>query len=54
MGAGGGGMVPKAKPGCTAVQGGGRRAHIHDGTTPHALLVELFTDGGVGTMVVDS
>jgi acetylglutamate kinase len=49
-----GGMVPKVEACCTAVRGGVRRAHILDGTTPHALLVELFTDGGLGTMVVPS
>ncbi|CAB4834865.1 MAG: acetylglutamate kinase [Actinobacteria bacterium] len=53
-GAASGGMIPKVEACCTAVRGGVRRAHILDGTTPHALLVELFTDGGVGTMVVDS
>jgi acetylglutamate kinase len=47
-----GGMVPKVEACCTAVRGGVHRAHILDGTTHHALLVELFTDGGVGTMVV--
>ena len=53
-GAANGGMVPKVEACCTAVRGGVRRAHILDGTTPHALLVELFTDSGVGTMVVPS
>ncbi len=47
-----GGMVPKAQACVRAVQGGVRRAHVLDGRVPHALLLELFTDGGVGTMVV--
>ena len=46
-----GGMIPKVEACAHAVRGGVARAHILDGTTPHALLVELFTDGGVGTMV---
>ncbi len=47
-----GGMVPKAQACVRAVQAGVRRAHVLDGRVPHALLLELFTDGGVGTMVV--
>ncbi|MDA8310375.1 MAG: acetylglutamate kinase [Actinomycetota bacterium] len=47
-----GGMVPKAQACVRAVEGGVRRAHVLDGRVPHALLLELFTDGGVGTMVV--
>jgi acetylglutamate kinase len=34
------------------VRGGVHRAHILDGRVPHALLLELFTDAGVGTMVL--
>ena len=34
-----------------AVQGGVPRAHVLDGRVPHALLLEVFTDEGVGTMV---
>ncbi len=51
-GAAAGGMVPKAHACVRAVQAGVRRAHVLDGRVPHALLLELFTDGGVGTMVV--
>jgi acetylglutamate kinase len=51
-GAAGGGMVPKAQACVRAVQAGVRRAHMLDGRVPHALLLELFTDGGIGTMVV--
>lgn len=48
------GMVPKMEACLRAVQGGVPRAHVIDGRVPHALLVEVFTDEGVGTMVVDS
>jgi acetylglutamate kinase len=34
-----------------AVRGGVRRAHVLDGRVPHALLLEVFTDEGIGTMV---
>ncbi len=50
-GAAAGGMVPKAQACSRAVRAGVARAHILDGRVPHALLLELFTDGGVGTMV---
>ena len=50
-GAAAGGMIPKAEACANAVRGGVGAAHILDGRVPHALLVELFTDGGVGTMV---
>ena len=47
-----GGMIPKVA-GCThAVRNGVGRAHILDGRIPHVLLVEIFTDAGIGTMVV--
>ncbi len=46
-----GGMVPKLEACVHAVEAGVSRAHILDGRSPHALLVELFTDEGVGTMV---
>lgn len=48
------GMVPKMEACLRAVQGGVPRAHVIDGRVPHALLVEVFTEEGVGTMVVDS
>ena len=50
-GAATGGMIPKVEACSRAVRHGVRRAHILDGRTPHALLLELFTDEGVGTMV---
>jgi len=46
-----GGMIPKVEACALAVRGGVERAHILDGRTPHALLVELLTGGGVGTVV---
>ena len=47
-----GGMRPKVEACARAVRAGVERAHILDGRVPHALLLELFTDSGVGTMVV--
>jgi acetylglutamate kinase len=44
-------MIPKVEAAAHAVRSGVRRAHILDGRVAHALLVELFTDTGVGTMV---
>ena len=46
-----GGMIPKVEACAKAVRHGVKRAHILDGRTPHALLLELFTDEGVGTMI---
>jgi acetylglutamate kinase len=46
-----GGMIPKVRCCLAAVEGGVERAHIVDGREPHALLVELFTDHGCGTMI---
>jgi acetylglutamate kinase len=46
-----GGMVPKIQTLVEAVRGGVARAHILDGKLPHALLLELFTKDGSGTMV---
>ncbi|MGC8463876.1 MAG: acetylglutamate kinase [Acidimicrobiales bacterium] len=45
------GMVPKVESCARAVRGGVGRAHVLDGRVPHALLLEVFTDEGVGTMV---
>jgi acetylglutamate kinase len=47
-----GGMVPKARAAIEAVVGGVAQAHILDGRAPHALLLEIFTRSGIGTMVV--
>lgn len=46
------GMVPKVEACIRALEGGVPRAHIIDGRVPHALLLEIFTDRGIGTMVV--
>jgi acetylglutamate kinase len=45
------GMAPKAEACSRAVRSGVGHAHILDGRVPHALLLEIFTDEGVGTMV---
>ena len=45
------GMIPKVESCLRAVRGGVRQAHILDGRVAHALLLEVFTDQGVGTMV---
>jgi acetylglutamate kinase len=45
------GMVPKMDACLRAVRGGVPKAHVIDGRVPHALLVEVFTDEGVGTEV---
>lgn len=47
------GMLPKMEACLTALDGGVRRAHVVDGRIAHGVLVEVFTDSGVGTMVVD-
>ena len=47
------GMIPKAAACIRAVRGGVERAHILDGRVPHALLLELLSEEGVGTMVVE-
>jgi acetylglutamate kinase len=46
-----GGMRPKLQACVDAIRGGAQSAHILDGRKPHSLLIELFTDAGIGTMV---
>ncbi|MFB9717585.1 acetylglutamate kinase [Planobispora longispora] len=46
------GMVPKMEACLSAVQGGVPQAHVLDGRVPHAVLLEIFTDEGIGTMVL--
>jgi len=46
-----GGMLPKIQCALSAVKSGVRSAHIIDGRVEHAVLVELFTDEGVGTLI---
>lgn len=45
------GMIPKLRACAEAVDGGVGSAHIIDGRVPHAILIELLTDEGIGTMV---
>ena len=47
-----GGMIPKVTACMDAVESGAKSAHMLDGRIPHVLLLELFTDAGIGTMVV--
>jgi acetylglutamate kinase len=46
-----GGMRPKLQACVNSISGGAQSAHIIDGRKPHSLLLELFTDAGIGTMV---
>jgi acetylglutamate kinase len=46
------GMIPKMEACLTAVRGGVPHAHVLDGRLQHAILLEIFTDSGIGTMVV--
>ncbi len=48
------GMIPKMEACLTAVKGGVPRAHVLDGRLQHAILLEIFTDSGIGTMVVSA
>ena len=45
------GMVPKLEACIRAVEGGVRQTHVIDGRAPHSLMLEIFTDEGIGTMV---
>ncbi len=45
------GMIPKIETCIAAVEGGVSRAHVVDGRILHAVLLEIFTDGGVGTLI---
>jgi acetylglutamate kinase len=46
------GMIPKMEACLTAVTGGVPHAHVLDGRLSHAILLEIFTDSGIGTMVI--
>jgi len=46
-----GGMIPKVDSALEALAGGVDKVHFLDGRTPHALLLELFTDSGIGTEI---
>jgi acetylglutamate kinase len=47
-----GGMLPKVESGVDALSAGVEKIHIIDGRLPHSLLLEIFTDKGVGTEIV--
>ena len=47
-----GGMIPKLETCLTALEDGAAAAHILDGRIPHVLLLEIFTEHGLGTMIV--
>jgi len=47
-----GGMIPKARAAMFALEHGVKKAHIIKGTVPHATILELFTDSGIGTEIV--
>lgn len=49
-----GGMIPKVECALDAIAGGVRKAHILDGRIEHAVLLEIFTDTGIGTEIVRS
>jgi acetylglutamate kinase len=49
-----GGMIPKMTACIDAVEAGARSAHMLDGRVPHVVLLELFTDAGIGTMITRS
>ena len=46
------GMVPKMEACVRAIDGGVPQAHVIDGRIPHGMLLEMFTDAGIGTMVL--
>ena len=46
-----GGMIPKVKGAIQAIEAGVTSVHIIDGRVPHCLLLEIFTDHGIGTMI---
>ena len=47
-----GGMLPKANACISAMRVGVKKAHIIDGHIPHSLLLEIFTDKGIGTQII--
>ncbi len=49
-----GGMIPKVRACVKALKAGVKKAHIIDGNISHALLLEIFTDKGIGTEIVKS
>jgi acetylglutamate kinase len=47
-----GGMIPKVQCAIDALQAGAEKIHIVDGRVPHSVLLEIFTDTGVGTEII--
>jgi len=47
-----GGMIPKVQACLRALDGGARKAHIINGKVPHSLLLEIFTERGIGTEII--
>lgn len=47
-----GGMIPKVEACLSAIRGGVKKAHIINGATPHSLILELYTNQGIGTEIV--
>ncbi|MCK4851988.1 MAG: acetylglutamate kinase [Candidatus Omnitrophica bacterium] len=47
-----GGMLPKVRACVNALEGGVRKAHVVEAALPHALLLEIFTDKGIGTEII--
>jgi acetylglutamate kinase len=47
-----GGMIPKVQCAIDALQEGAGKVHIVDGRTPHSILLEMFTDAGIGTEII--
>jgi acetylglutamate kinase len=46
------GMLPKVEACITALRGGANKTHIIDGRIPHSLLLEIYTEAGIGTEIV--
>ena len=46
-------MIPKTDCCAEAVAGGVKRTHIIDGRIPHSILIEMLTDEGIGTMILN-
>ncbi len=46
-----GGMIPKVDSALESLRGGVGKVHLIDGRIPHGLILEIFTDGGIGTMI---
>jgi acetylglutamate kinase len=49
-----GGMLPKIRSAVAALQSGVRKVHLIDGRLPHALLLEIYTDAGIGTEIIQN